>query len=378
MIGVLDRYIARQFLINTAILLTILFTFVVAIDVSVNFDEYTRAASLNLRATPDAAPPPWAKTMVFSAGLVLDLWWPRLIQLGVYMLGMVAIAGAGFTLAQMVRHRELVAMLAGGMSLRRAARPILVCTSVLCLGQLAVQEFILPRVAPLLTRDVKQAGQRTLGAARLKLTADASGRVFHASSFDADQGVLTDLYIIERDAEGRGLRTISADKAVWTGGAWVLERGFARPFAETGGVPVPIARVETNLDPMTLRIRRFAGYRNSLSYRQASEMIDRRDLLSDPSSARVDELERIRLGRFGIVACNILGMLMALPLFLRREPIPMLLPAIKAAPIAMVALLGGVLGTTLSIPALPPGLSVFLPALALLPLAIAATTSVKS
>ena len=90
------------------------------------------------------------------------------------------------------------------------------------------------------------------------------------------------------------------------------------------------------------------------------------------------ELERIRMGRFGVVGCNLLGLIMCLPLFLRREPVPMMLPAIKATPVAMVALLGGVLGTSLAIPALPPELSVFLPTLALLPLAIASATSIKT
>lgn len=374
----LDRAIARHYIVNTALLLAILFLFIVAVDVSINFDEYTRAASDSLRASRDLPPPTWFKTMVFASGLVLDLWWPRLIQLGVYILGMVSIAGAGFTLTQMVRHRELVAMLASGISLWRAARPILVCAGALALVQLGVQEFVLPRIAPLLTRDAQQAGRRTLGASRLRLTPDAEGRVFHAASFDADAGVLTDLCVIERDAAGQASRSITADRAVWSNGAWVLEKGFARSFVDQGGLPAPVARIQTNLDPMTLKIRRFAGFRNSLSFSQVTEMLRRPELLADPSRARIDELERIRFGRFGVVACNLLGLIMCLPLFLRREPIPMMLPAVKAAPIAMLALLGGVLGVSLAVPALPPELSVFLPSLALLPLAIASATSIKS
>lgn len=404
----LDRHIARSYLVNTALLLAILFLFVVAVDVSINFDEYTRAAGESLRASRDLPPPTWFKTMVFASGLILDLWWPRLIQLGVYILGLVSIAAAGFTLTQMVRHRELVAMLASGISLWRAARPILACAAFLALGQLAVQEFVLPRIAPLLTRDAQQAGRRTLGASRLRLTPDAQGRVFHAASFDADAGVLTDLCVIERDAAGQATRSITADRAVWVagsagsggakgnqgggnggggvgeggagggGGAWVLERGFARSFSDQGGLPAAVDRIQTNLDPMTLKIRRFAGFRNSLSFSQVSQMLRRPELLADPSRARIDELERIRFGRFGVVGCNLLGLIMCLPLFLRREPIPMMLPAVKATPIAMLALLGGVLGTTLAIPALPPELGVFLPALALLPLAIASATSIKT
>ncbi len=369
----LDRYIARQFLGNTLLLLVILFTFVVAVDVSVKFDEYTKAATQAL--TSDQGPPGWGRTLIFALGLVLDFWWPQLIQLGVHLLGMVMIAGAGFTLTQMVRHRELVAMLASGLSLRRAARPILFCAVMLSLGQLAIQEYVLPRIAPLLTRTPQEAGQRTMGTNRLNLTSDAKGRVFHATTFDADRGVLTGLHVIERDAQGVGIREISADRATWSGGAWVLQRGFARPFADAGTLPESIDRLESNLDPMTLRLRRFSEYRATLSFSQASEMLRRG---TDVGGAHSDEIERIRLGRFGTMLCNMLGLIIVLPLFLRREPIPMMLSAIKAAPLAMLVLLGGLLGTSLPVPALPAALSVFLPALALLPLAIASGTSLKT
>lgn len=371
--NLLDRYIARQFLGNTLILLFILFTFIVAVDVSVKFDEYTKAATTAL--TSDQGPPGWGRTMIFALGLVLDFWWPQLIQLGVHLLGLVMIAGAGFTLTQMVRHRELVAMLAGGISLRRAARPILFCAATLSLGQLAAQEYVLPRIAPLLTRTPQEAGQRTMGADRLNLTPDAQGRIFHASVFDADRGILTGVYIIERDAQGVGIRVISADRATWSGDAWSLVRGFARPFADTGTLPQPIDAIKTNLDPMTLRLRRFAEYRNTLSFSQATEMLRRGP---EAGGVHADEIERIRLGRFGTVLCNLLGLVIVLPLFLRREPAPMLIAAIKAAPLAMIVLLGGFLGASYPVPALPAALSVFLPALALLPLAIASATSLKT
>jgi lipopolysaccharide export system permease protein len=378
----LDRHIARQFITNTLLLLFILFAFVIAVDVSVKFDEYTRAARNAL--TSPQGPPSWGRTMVFALGLVLDFWWPQLIQLTVHLLGLVMIAGAGFTLAQMVKHRELVAMLAGGISLRRAAAPILSAAALFSLGQLAVQEYVLPRIAPLLTRTAQQAGSRTLGVERLKLTADAQGRVFHAAAFDADKGILTGLSVIERDTSGVGVREISADRAVWNGTSWSLDKGFVRPFADASALPQRLDRLETNLDPMALRLRRFAEYRHTLSFAQAGEMLHAASRTSDRASALVlsraqaDEIRRIQLGRFGTVLCNLLGLLIALPVFLRREPVPMMLPSIKAAPIAMIVLLGGFLGTSLPVPALPAALSVLLPALAMLPLAIASVTSLKT
>lgn len=41
----LDRYIARQYLFNVLALLVVLFSFVVAVDVSLNIDKYLEAVS---------------------------------------------------------------------------------------------------------------------------------------------------------------------------------------------------------------------------------------------------------------------------------------------------------------------------------------------
>ncbi|TSA39956.1 LptF/LptG family permease [bacterium] len=379
----LDRYIARQYLTNVAALIVILFSFVVAIDVSLNFDEFLKIAKEHGKPPRDTADPSMIRTGVVAAGLVLDLWWPRLLQLLNALFGLVMVGGMGFTLSQMVRQRELVAMLAGGISLWRAARPVYVCAAALCLLQLANQEYLIPRIAPLLTRQLQQAGERTLGAAALHPTTDDSGRVFLAQSFDADHGILRDLQVIERDAAGHGTRLITALSARWSESEWLLEQGRVKPFG-VSAPPEPLAALRTNLDPTTLKLRRFSSYKSSLSFGQATEMLARRELDvgsgvgAGDTQGRTDELERIRLGRFGAIACNMLALAVCMPFFMRREPVGMVVPALKSAPLAVAALMGGVVAASDAIPALPPTLSVFVPAIVLLPIAIASVTSVRS
>ncbi|MEK6702122.1 MAG: LptF/LptG family permease [Planctomycetota bacterium] len=373
----LDRHIARQYLTNVAALVVILFSFVIAIDVSLNFDEFVKIAREHGRLHGDPGDPSFVRTTVVAAGLVLDLWWPRLIQLLNALLGLVMVGGMGFTFAQMVRHRELVAMLAGGISLWRAARPVCFCAVALCVAQLANQEYIIPRIAPLLTRQLQQAGQRTLGAAELHPTTDSSGRIFFAQSFDADLGVLKGLQVIERDAAGHGTRIITAISARWNESEWVLDQGRIKDFG-VSATPEPLAALKTNLDPTALKLRRFASYRTSLSFAQTTEMLARREPGRVDTKGHDEELERIRLGRFGAVACNLLALAVCIPFFLRREPVGMVVPALKSAPLAVVALMGGVIGASAAIPALPPALSVFVPAIVLLPIAIASVTSVRS
>ena len=63
--SILDRYIARQYLINILVLLVILFCFVVAVDVSVNLPRFAKIAGE--MGEQDARPPSGVRQSI-SAG----------------------------------------------------------------------------------------------------------------------------------------------------------------------------------------------------------------------------------------------------------------------------------------------------------------------
>src|SRR4030095_16197065 len=110
------------------------------------------------------------RQVVIMRLLGADIWWPRLLSLFNFLLGMVLVAAMGFTCSQLVRNRELVAVLTAGKSLYRVAMPIV----AVALGMTAVQglnqELVIPRVAPLLLRDQGDAGKRNLGQSRVPPT----------------------------------------------------------------------------------------------------------------------------------------------------------------------------------------------------------------
>src|SRR6056297_2814666 len=113
----LERYIARLYLVNVITLFVMLAGFVVTIDVIMNLDEFSRAADRELqRAGSDDSP---LRHALVTTLFIFHLWWPRLLQLFGYLAGLVLIAAMGFTCAQLVRHREFVAILASGVSLHR-------------------------------------------------------------------------------------------------------------------------------------------------------------------------------------------------------------------------------------------------------------------
>lgn len=387
----LDRYIARQYAINVVALLVLLFCFVVTIDVALNIDRFVSNAENMARAAAPGADgqkpePSSLRTAVITVFLVVDLWWPRLLQLFNFMLGLVLAGAMGFTVTQLVRHRELVGMLAGGISLRRVARPIIV-VAVLATGlQVLNQELVLPRIAPLLSRDPGDAGKREWSAFEVKLPEDGQGRLYFARHFDPERGEATNLHIWERDKEGRAVRRISADRAVWRDGAWRLENprevpldiaATASPQTSADAAaerPSSVTAIETDMDPTTLLVKRYAGFSQSLSWRQIGQMVH--SPLTDEQMR--DRLERVRWGRVSLMISNVLALVITLPFFLMREPRNMVLQSVKCAPVGIIAMMGAVLGSALTLPGLPPALGVFLPVMVLVPIAIAVVAYIKT
>lgn len=367
----LDRTIARQFLVNVALLFVLLFSIIVVVDFAFNFDEYTRQAS---EMASDGGR---VRQVLVSVLLVLDLWWPRFFQLYNFLLGLVIIGAMGFTLAQMVRHRELVAAISSGISLHRIARPIIIAAAILTLLQAANRELLIPRLATLLTREKWDAGKRSLAADALKLGSDAKGRLWYAVRFNPDEQTLEGLYVWERDDRGLLEARITAPKARWEGGAWTLEGGSIDRWEGERMVSTPIDVISSDLDPTTMTLRRFEGFGQYLSTRQLTQLVDRYGE-EKASRERIDSLDRIRYGRVAVMLANMLSLLVCLPFFLRREPTNMLVQSVYCAPVAIVAVMGSTLGATAAIPGLPPIIGAFVPVMVLTCLAIAAMSSVRT
>jgi len=371
--SLLDRYIARQFLTNTLALFVILCAFVVVIDVIMNMDRFLRLAAV--LGAQDETPAQGIRKVLVAVVLIADLWWPKLLQLYNFLLGMVMVAAMGFTGAQLTRQREFIAMMAAGLGLHRVMRPILLVALALTGLQLINQELIIPRIAPLLVREHRDAGNHSLGVAGVSLTEDGQGRLFRAASFDADTGRLEGLYIMERDAEQRAARAIRAESATYRDGGWDLVNAVAEPRGRSAAPPAPIDRLESSLDPDKLRMQRFESYKQALSFRQVGQMLSR-DTLADP--AQRDTLQRIRWGRFAMMISGLLALVIAMPFYIRREPTNMVVQSLKCAPIAMTALIGGILGASAAIPGIPAALGVFLPVMILSVVAVAQISGLKT
>lgn len=384
---ILDRYIARQYFTNVLLLFAIVLAIILIADFALQFDEYAKIAGKSADGTEIGG----LRRIVVMIVLLLDLWWPRFFQLYNYLLGIVLVGAMGFTLSQMVRHRELVAVLASGQSLQRLAFPMVVVAGLLCIVQAANREYVVPRIADLLTRQKFDAGTRSFspgkGGARLPATPDAMGRIWIAQGFDPGAEELHGLIVYERNAEKSGpTRRITAERAKWQGSAWQLEKGEALGY-ELSDLPVnggsrgaavqPVARIETDLDPTTLTLRRYESYGQNISTAHIGELIESYKAKNAPPE-RIDALNRIRYGRITVVLANVLALLVCMPFFLRRTPTNMLLQSVYCAPVAIVTVMGSTLGATAAIPGIPPFLGAMIPVMVLIPLAVGAMSSVRT
>ncbi|MHC5002943.1 MAG: LptF/LptG family permease [Planctomycetota bacterium] len=373
----IDRYVLARFVATFCLLFALLFVFAAGIDLILNLDEFVQETR---HAVGEDAPALLhLRTLV---GFMLNFQGPRLFLFYSYMHGLVAIGAMGFVLAQMHRHRELVALLASGVSLQRLAMPFVAGVFAISMVQLLNQEFVLHRVAPLLLRGHGDVSRQGVDVFPIGFVNDGRGNLFQSPYFDPQAGTLQDVTILERDEAGRTLRRINASLAEWDDArrGWALENGVAirlpredRPEdAEPERWREAIDFYESPLDPRALMIHRYGQFAGMLSLRQIGEMLES-PALTDPAA-----LLRQRYARFATVGVNLLVLFIALPSFLLREPASLMRQTLLCAGMALPAMMGAALGMMMELPGFSPTVSVFLPTILLLPVAIARWTFLRT
>ena len=368
----IDRFVITRFLSNFLLLFGLLFIFAISIDVIVQFDEFSEAATRVAEETGRSY------GLVLAHG-ILEFHGPRIFQFYAYMVGLVGVAAAGFTLVQMHRNKELVAIMASGMSLRRIGAAILAAEAALVAVQIIDQEVVLPRLAPLLIREHQQILRSSVDTFAVPLTRDGEGNLLYARSLDAGAGKADGILILIRDTEGPALRRITAKSGQWDplGQRWLLTDGEMIAAGEVSAPGQVVTRRElveafsTDLSPSRLMVRRSLQFAQLLSVSQLSAM-------AGSSEADRARLSRVIYGRFSGALVNLLVLAVALPFFLLREPANMFLQSVKASALIIPILIGSLAAMTLDIPGLSPGVGALLPVAVLLPVAIGRAAYLKT
>jgi len=363
----LDRWIARRFLGNFILIFAVMFLFAVSIDTILQLDSYIEGARLAVKAGR------FSTLITAVPAAIVDFNLPRLFQFFAYMVGLCSVAAAGFTFTQMVRAREVVAMLAAGISLWRVGLAVIGVAFFLNLLQLMNGELVLPRLAPLLVRENSAILQQTAQSFPVKLIEDRGARLLLASSFDPATESLQNLVVLERDEHGAATRRIEAPRARWNAkaGGWDLENGFAskRTTRERQGArevriepQEGVTFIASDVSPRAILARRFRGFAQLLSSPQITQ-------LASEGGIDVGTATRLVGQRFAGACVNLLMLVIVLPFFLVREPKKMLRPSVICAGVAVPGLLGSLFMMTVDMPHVPATVGVFLPVAVLLPVA---------
>lgn len=302
---ILDRYIAKSFLIGYAISFFVLIGLRMVIDLFVNLDEFILHADIDT----------WSilRNIVTYYGLNATLYFRDIA-------GVIIVVAAAFSLGKMVRSNELVAMIASGVSAQRIVRPILVLALLFTGLSVANQELLIPSLSDRLTRRASETGGQE--SYDIWFMMDENGSLLCSRRYEVEAQCFHRPTLITREPTSTpGLwevtGRISADLATYNPatGAWDLVNGlYTSTDSTVPPQPVPSYRA-ADLRPKDIAIRRMSGYNTLLSSRQLAALARQQTKLKDMAQLLSQKHFRIT---DPIISLTML--LVSLPVLLCRDP----------------------------------------------------------
>lgn len=303
---ILDRYVAKNFLLGYAIAFCILIGLRIIIDLFVNLDEFTEHADLGALAV--------AKNISIFYALNTTLYFRDFA-------GMMTVVAAAFSLGKMVRLNELVAIMASGVSLKRVIGPIVLLAVLLTSLLVIDQEFIIPSLSDKLARDHDDVpGQEYYD---IQFITDGKGSLIYSRKFDVKTSTLYDPTIIVRHMTKTGIwqvtGQISAERAVdvHKNGEWVLVNGRFISKDSTKG-PQPIAVYVSDVTARDIPVRRKSEHKTLLSWRQLAVLATQAE-----RGAKIKDLRQLYSQKHFRVTepiINLAMLMVCLPILVCRDP----------------------------------------------------------
>jgi len=301
---ILDRYVAKNFLIGYCIAFGVLIGLRIITDLFVNLDEFSEHPDLSTLAV--------IKNILSFYGLHSTLYFRDFA-------GMIIVVAAAFSVGKMVRCNELVAVMASGVSLKRVIAPILLL-ALLLTGLLVVdQELLIPPLSDKLVRGQDAIpGQESYD---VWFIIDGNGSLICSREFDVKTSTLYNPIIIRRRKKANSLiwevtGRISAEKAVYdpNTGEWVLTNGR---FTEKDSRKVarPIASYPTDITPKDIPVRRKSQHLTLLSSRQLAVLAAQRTKIKD-----LAQLYSQKHFRITEPIINLAMLMVCLPILVCRDP----------------------------------------------------------
>ena len=141
------------------------------------------------------------------------------------VLPFVTVAAGAIVVSQMLRHNEVMPVLAAGTSVRRLFLPVFVGGVIVCGAHFCFNEYLLPALSRkhvALKRFF--SGDRSKGLQRLAHLRDGRGTVTSAGFYSFSDQSLSDV-VIHRPWKPAGFERWRADRLVPAGDAWIAPEG---------------------------------------------------------------------------------------------------------------------------------------------------------
>jgi LPS export ABC transporter permease LptG len=227
-----------------------------------------------------------------STRMLLAYFWYATPQFTYYALPLAVLIGTLVTIGLLTKTSELTVMKACGISLYRAAAPLL-AVALLASGLLfGLQETILAAAnqrADAIGRTIRGRPPRaTFNPANPNWLVGQKGTIYHYTLYDPDHRQLIGLSAYEFDRTGHQLaRETTIDRADYRGGRWVAAKGWTRTYHGPG------SKLASETERFTDRQVALEAPDYFETERQSAEMMTFRQL-----SHYVDEL---RMSGFNVV-----------------------------------------------------------------------------
>jgi lipopolysaccharide export system permease protein len=300
----LDKYIAKNFLISYAIVFCVMIGLRIVIDLFLSLDEFTEQTDLGTLEI--------VKNILSFYSLHSTLYFRDFA-------GMITVFAAVFSLYKMVQTNELVAVMASGISLKRVIGPIVILALMLTGLFVIDQELIIPPLSDKLVRSQDDIpGQESYN---VWFIIDGKGSLISSPKFDVKTSTLHNPTIIVRSKIPespiwRVIGKISAERAVDINntGNWILINGR---FIEKdpGKVAQPRPSYTSDITPKDIPVRLKSRHLSLLSSTQLAVLAAQRTKIKD--RAQLYSQMHFRITE---PIVNIAMLMVCLPILVCRDP----------------------------------------------------------
>jgi lipopolysaccharide export system permease protein len=302
----LDKYIAKNFLISYAIVLGVMIGLRIVIDLFLSLDEFAEHTDLGTWEV--------VKIVLSFYALHSTLYFRDFA-------GMITVFAAVFSLYKMVRNNELVAIMASGVSLKRVIAPI-VLLALLLTGLFVIdQELIIPPLSDKLVRSQDAIpGQESYD---IWFIIDANGSQICSPKFDVKTSTLHNPTIIIRSQIPesqiwRVIAKISAERAIDINdtGKWILINGrFIEKDPRKAKAVKQISSYTSDITAKDIPVRRKSRHLTLLSSRQLAVLAAQKTKIKD--RAQLYSQKHFRVTEPII---NLAMLMVCLPILVCRDP----------------------------------------------------------